>query len=558
MIKKLGSVLLCSALLGSLAAGCSNSNGGNNNSDTAAGNEKAANATTAPATEEALKEIPLPITTESMNLTYWRANDAKLTASLGNFGEMASYKKKEELTGIKVNFTHPPLGQQKDQFNLLVATSELPDLIYYNWADAVGGPEKMIEDGRIIRLNELIDQYAPNLKSIMESDEDVRKQISLDDGTIYMFPLLKLDALKLNATSGLIMRQDWLDKLGLKVPTNIDEWHTALKAFKEKDPNGNGKADELPFTGNWGPGNLTKLHDFTPAFGVIGGMQMKQGKLAFGPIEPEYKAFLETMATWYKEGLIDPEIITNDGKAFDYKITNNLAGSYYGGVFSGMGKYFNLMKDDPTFNVTGVSWPISPDGKGYSTFNMNQKVLSYGEAISSSADKDKLKYIVQWMDFNYSPQGTDLFNFGIEGESFVKEGDKVKFSDIILNNPKGLTYDQALASYALSIMDGPINQDSRYLDALLTTQGQRDANAAWMKGNSDLTLPPIRLTADEARTNTSIMSQVNTYLNETMTAIISGKTPVSEFDKMVQTIKDMGIDQAIQIHQAAYDRYMKK
>ncbi|MEY8739535.1 hypothetical protein AB9M62_08030 [Bacillales bacterium AN1005] len=265
------------------------------------------------------------------------------------------------------------------------------------------------------------------------------------------------------------------------------------------------------------------------------------------------------MAKWYKEGLIDPEIMTNDGKAFDYKVTNNLAGAYQGGVFSGMGKYFNLMRDtDPNFDVTGAPWPQSPDGTAYATFNMENKVLSYGEAITSSADEDKLKYIVQWMDYNYSEEGSDLFNFGIENESYVKEGDGVKFTDVILNNPNGLTYDQALASYALSIMDGPINQDSRYLDALLFDEGQRAANTEWMKASSALTLPPIRLTTDEASTSTSIMSQVNTYLNETMTAIISGQKPITEFDTMAETIKSMGIDRAIEIHQAAYDRYNAK
>ncbi|MGG4142524.1 ABC transporter substrate-binding protein [Paenibacillus algorifonticola] len=557
MKRKMGLVILSSALLVGLMSACSQNNAPNEGA--AAGSPANAGSSSPAAGEEKLTEIPLPITNEAFTINYWRANDAKLTASMDNFGEMASYKKKEELTGIKVKFTHPPLGQQKDQFNLLIATKELPDVIYYNWADAVGGPEKMIEDGRIIRLNELIDQYAPNLKNIIESDPDVKKQIALDDGTIYMFPLLKLDALKLNATSGPIVRKDWLDKLGLKAPTTIEEWHTVLKAFKEQDPNGNGKADELPFTGNWGPGNLTKLHDFSPAFGVIGGFEMKGGKVAFGPIEPEYKNFLETMAVWYKEGLIDPEIMTNDGKAFDYKITNHLAGSYLGGVFSGMGKYFNLMREtDPSFNLTGVPWPQSPDGNAYATFNMNNKVLTYGEAITSSADKDQLKYIVQWMDFNYSPQGSDLFNFGIEGESYEKDGDAIKFTGIITDNPNGLTYDQALASYALSIMDGPINQDSKYLDALLFDQGQRDANTEWMKASSELTLPPIRLTMDEASTVTSIMSQVNTYLNETMTAIINGQKPISEFDKMVETIKSMGIDQAVDMHQAAYERYQTK
>lgn len=556
MKRKMGSILLSVLMLAGLLAGCSGSNSKENNTSDASSTEVSASPEAA---QETITEIKLPITTEPLTIDYWRANDAKLTASMENFGGIASYKKKEELTGIKVNFTHPPLGQQKDQFNLLIATKELPDIIYYNWADAVGGPEKMIEDGRIIRLNELIDQYAPNLKKIIESDADVKKQISLDDGTIYIFPLLKLDALKLNATSGLIMRKDWLDKLGLSVPTSIEEWHTALKAFKEKDPNGNGKPDELPFTGNWGPGNLTKLHDFSPGFGVIGGFQMDGDKVEFGPVQPEYKNFLETMAVWYKEGLIDPEIITNDGKAFDYKVTNNLAGSYQGGVFSGMGKYFNLMKEtNPQFNLTGVPWPVSPDGTAYATFNMNNKVLTYGEAITSSADKDELKSIVQWMDFNYSPQGHELFNFGIEGESYTKEGDKITFTDTIVKNPNGLTYDQALASYALSIMDGPLNQDSRYLDALLFNEGQREANAAWMKASSALTLPPIRLSTDEASTSTSIMSQVNTYLNEEMTAIISGQKPISEFDKMVDTIKSMGIEEAIKVHQAAYDRYKTK
>ncbi|WP_340031318.1 ABC transporter substrate-binding protein [Paenibacillus sp. FSL K6-1122] len=549
MKKRMGSILLSSLLTMSLLAGCTGDNEPGN-AEPAEGTEPAV---------QALTEIPLPITSEPFTIDYWRANDAKLTASLNNFGDMAAYKEKEKLTGIKVKFTHPPLGQQRDQFNLLISTKELPDVIYYNWADAVGGPEKMIKDGRIIRLNELIDSYAPNLKRIIESDPDVKKQIALDDGTIYMFPLLKLDALKLNATSGLIMRQDWLDKLNLKVPTNIDEWYTVLKAFKEQDPNGNGKPDELPFTGNWGPGNLTKLHDFAAAFGVIGGFQMNGDKVEFGPIQPGYRDFLETMAKWYKEGLIDPEIMTNDGKAFDYKVTSNLAGAYQGGVFSGMGKYFNLMRDtDPNFNVTGVPWPVSPDGTSYATFNLDAKVLSYGEAITASADEDKLKYIVQWMDYNYSEEGSDLFNFGIENDSYVRDGEGVKFTDTIIDNPNGLTYDQALASYALSIMDGPINQDSRYLDALLFDDGQRAANAEWMKASSALTLPPIRLSTDEVTTSTSIMSQVNTYLNETMTAIISGQKPITEFDKMVETIKSMDIDRAIEVHQAAYDRYQSK
>ncbi len=151
-----------------------------------------------------------------------------------------------------------------------------------------------------------------------------------------------------------------------------------------------------------------------------------------------------------------------------------------------------------------------------------------------------------------------MFNFGIEGDSYTKDGNAIKFTDKILKNPKGLTYDQALATYSLSIMDGPINQDSKYLDALMTFQGQKDANAEWMKGNSSLTLPAIRTTEDESKTIAAVMGQVNTYINEMLTSFIMGKTPMTEYDKFVKTIQGMGIDQATKIYQDSYNRYLKR
>ena len=556
MSKKKVVLIACSTIMTTgLFAGCAGKG-----SEVAS--SPASSASPAATAAAGLTSIPLPITTEAVTINYWRANDAKVTASLQNFGDVAAYKKKEELTGIKVKWTHPPLGQQKDQFNLLVATNNMPDVIYYNWFDAVGGPEKMLSDGRIIRLNEYIDQYAPNLKKLIASDPEIKKQISLDDGTIYMFPYIRSEGRKLNGTAGQIIRKDWLDKLNLKAPTTIDEWYTVLKAFREKDPNGNGKKDELPISGaSTGTlaGNLTRLHDFAPAFGVLGTFQIKNNKIAFGPAEPEYKAFLETMAKWYAEGLIDPELITNDSKAQDYKITNNLAGEFNGGIFSGMSKYMNLMKDtNKSFNLAGVAWPIGPAGKSYSKDELDKKVMSYGEAITSSADKNKIKYIVQWMDFNYSQQGHDLFNFGIEGESYTKDGAGIKFTDKIMNNPK-LTYDQALATYALSIMDGPMNQDGKYLDALMTYPEQKEANAAWMKADDSLTVPAnLRFTEDESKVRASVLTPITTYLNEMMTKFIMGKAPMTEYDKFVQTIKSMGIDQVIKVYHDSYARYEKR
>ncbi|WP_438444126.1 ABC transporter substrate-binding protein [Gorillibacterium sp. sgz5001074] len=546
MMKKLIPIACSTLLTAGLAAGCKG------------GAEEGASNGTGTARPAALTSIPLPIVKGPFTIDYWRPTDAKLTASLDHFGEMAAYRKKEELTGVHVNWTHPPLGQHKDQFNLLLATNDMPDVIYYNWSEAVGGPEKMLADGRIIRLNDYIAAYAPNLKKLMESDPDIKKQITLDDGTIYMFPYIRSDARKLAATVGMVIRKDWLDRLNLKVPTTIDEWYAVLKAFREKDPNGNGKPDELPFSGSSGPGNLTKLHDFAPAFGVLGGMQFRDGRILYGPVQPEYKKFLETMAQWYAEGLIDPGIKDNDAKTFDSKVTDNRIGAFFGGVFSGIGKYQSLMAaTNSKFELTGAPWPKGSEGKPYSTFGLQTKVLPYGEAITASADKAKLPAIVQWMDFNYSPQGHDLFNFGIEGDSYTLEGGAVRFTDKITTHSK-LTIDQALAAYALSIMDGPMNQDSRYLDAAMTFQGQREANSVWMKGDDSLVVPSVRFTEDESRLIATVMTPITAYVNEMMTQFIMGNTPLSEFDTFTQTIRKMGIDQMVHIHEEAYKRYSSR
>jgi putative aldouronate transport system substrate-binding protein len=68
-----------------------------------------------------------------------------------------------------------------------------------------------------------------NLKAHPEYDRMIRT----DNGSYYCFPMLRDDPRLLNAT-GLIIRKDWLDELGLAVPTTIDEWYTVLRAFKEK------------------------------------------------------------------------------------------------------------------------------------------------------------------------------------------------------------------------------------------------------------------------------------------------------------------------------------
>lgn len=223
-LKQVGSVVLMSVLAVSVAA-CGEDTGSSSSSATP---------------QSATNTQPPKLT----KLTYWVANHSAASSQMKTYAEMGMYKELEKTTGVKVEFQHPPLEvpQAQEQFNLMIATNELPDVIEASWGTTSGavirypgGPEKAILDKKIIKLNDLIDKYAPNLTKLLAAHPDWKKQISTDEGSIYAFPFLRGDD-KVRVFFGPSIRQDWLDKLGLKMPTTIDEWYTVLKAFKEKDP----------------------------------------------------------------------------------------------------------------------------------------------------------------------------------------------------------------------------------------------------------------------------------------------------------------------------------
>ena len=101
------------------------------------------------------------------SITYWVQLNANAAATMKSFNEIAAYKELEKITGTKVEFLHPPAGQERDQFNLMLASDKLPDVIEYTWSAAPKGPDTLIKEKRILRLNELIEKYAPNLTKIL-------------------------------------------------------------------------------------------------------------------------------------------------------------------------------------------------------------------------------------------------------------------------------------------------------------------------------------------------------------------------------------------------------
>lgn len=488
-------------------------------------------------------------TQQLTKLSYWVVMHADAAAIMKSYGEIAAYKEMENKTGVKIEFQHPAQGQDAEQFNLMVASNSLPDVVEYPWNNYPGGAQKAIRDGKIIPLNDYL-EYAPNLKKLFEENPEWKKQSSTDDGDIIGFPFIRPEK-KLQTYMGPVLRKDWLEKLNLSVPTTIDEWYSVLKAFKEQDPNGNGKADEIPLMA--GAGELA----FAGAFGVPNGFYKEGNTVRYGPIEPEYKEHLITMNKWYKEGLLDKDFAANDAKMYDAKITGNQAGAGIMTTGAGLGRFLDLMADkNPQFKLTPAPYPTLNPGDKPLFGQMENPVT--GQFASITGNNKHVAETVKYLDFFYSEEGHMIMNFGKEGESYTMENGYPKFNKSVINNPDGLPLAQSLKQHAMSAIQGPFVQDLRYLEQYFKKPEQMEALTLWTEPTHEKRMPPITVAREDSSRYASIMNDINTYKDEMSIKFIMGAESLEKFDDYVQALRNMGIDEAIQIQQSGLERYNQR
>jgi putative aldouronate transport system substrate-binding protein len=255
----------------------------------------------------------MPIVNEPVTLTV-------LTTRWGNMGD--SFKENEFLkqlekeSNIKIEWQVQSLNDWNEQKGIMLAGGELPDIIFgfqtFNDSDIMNNLDLFLP------LNDLIESYMPNYSKALAEMPDLKKIATFPDGNMYsMSKNLPLRPVSCNQP---IINKKWLDNLGLSVPTTIDELYTVLKAFKEKDANGNGDPnDEIPISGSKG-----LSMDLLNPFGItdITGYKMmvsEDGTLTYYPTSDAYKEGIKWLHKLYSEGIIDQEAFTQDDSMLSAK-----------------------------------------------------------------------------------------------------------------------------------------------------------------------------------------------------------------------------------------------
>lgn len=557
-LKKPVALLTAALTAASLLAGCGSSAGESTDAgaqvkETSNANEAAETTAGGSDAEEAAApaEVTYPLA-EGGTLTYWLQLNPNVSANFTNLGETELGKAWQEQTGVTVEFQHPASGQEKEQFNLIVADGSLPDIMEWQWVKQYpGGPEKAIKDGVIIPLNDIFDQYCPNIKKYLAENPEVDKMIKTDDGNYFAFPFICGED-KLCYTVGGFIRQDWLDELGLEVPTTVDEWHEVLTAFKEK------KGAEAPLCFDW-----TNFKDSNPiafAFkvGTANGTQFildDEGKVAFAPAQEGYKEYLMTLNQWYEEGLIDRDIATLNGDQVTAKMTSDKAGASVGWAASRMQLFMtSAQQTNPEYTLVATPTPTTEKGATPEYGYVENQFPDVAAAITSSCKNVELA--AKFLDYGYSEAGHNLFNFGIEGVSYEMKDGKAEYTDVVTNNPDGWPLAQSLAKYIRANYNGPFIQDLNYLEQYLQLPTVKECPSVWAVPDARKhTVPNITPTQDESKELATITNELGTYVAEMSLKFIFGTESFDNWDNYIETLNGMKLDRALEIENAALERY---
>ncbi len=516
----------------SALAGC----GGNNNS---------ANESGIPA-----GEVSYPIKeAEGKKITFWKELDTGVAQIAPSENETQFTKWLEEDTGIDVEFIHPPAGQSSEKFNLMIASGELPDIIQYNLSTTAEGAETLVKNGYVYPLTEdFIKSYMPNYWKCLQKDEELRKSAKLNDGTYYGVSYWR-EADNMTVFAGTIIRQDWLDELGLPMPETINDWYVTLKAFKEK------KGATAPFTttNTWPFANGV----FTGAYNTNLAFYQRDGKITHGILDESFKDFLTEMKKWYDEGLIDADFASANVEQCNTKMLTGKSGATFGMIGSGMGTLL-AAAPDASYKLAAAPYPAMNKGEKSEFGHKNSRYYEPCFMISGTSKNKELA--ARFLDYGYTEAGDVLYNFGKEGVSFDMVDGYPTFNDLIYKNDEGLSPTQALSKYTHCTFQGPSEFDEKFFKQQYMYQEQKDAIDIWADTNAGahVIVDYNAATAEEQTEISKYLTDINIHISENVTKFIMGIRPLSEYDTFIEELKGLKIDRVIELKQAAYDRYNKR
>ena len=486
-------------------------------------------------------------------LVYWLPIHTHVQANYKTLNETPFAKGLRERTGISVEFVHPAEGNGLIRLQEMLLSGDMPDIMEYNWNSSYpGGPDQAIADGIIIPLNEAIDKVSPNLKKWLEEHPDRDRLLNTDKGNYYGYPFSRKERQQLTF-QGFMIRQDLLEKAGETAALKtIADWERVLYKFKEM--------------GVKYPLNIRKSHmlidisGITGAFGIKGDFYAENGTVKFGPYEPQFQDCLKVLAKWYRDGILDQDYIDEDLSRLKNMVANGEVGIISGSNGGEFGEWIPLLeKNVPGSKMIPMEYPAMHRDERPKFGQMVS--FTNGESASITTKSEKAELCARFLDYGYSEQGYRYYNFGEEGVSYTMQEGKPVYTQAVLdpNLNGGNPISFAISAYTRAAYFGPFIQDPDYLPQYYALDAQKQALSVWCDTDEmKYKMPNTVLTLQEKTEFDAIMGNVWNYVWESFKRYVNGMLDAQDMDVYYRELKVMGIERAVQLQQAAYERALAK
>lgn len=438
-----------------------------------------------------------------------------------------------EMTNVSFEHTEVLRADSVEKANLLITGGEYPDCFLklpdLDWA-SLGA------DGIVIPLEDLIREYAPNLTALLD-ERDGWDDLAEADGHIYVLSSVGKPGSAVGS-SVLYYNKVWMDNLGLKEPTNMDELYTLLKAFKENDANGNGDPnDEIPLHLNMSHSwkNMQAymtdgLHWYKTYMALMEDGEYS-GKMVYYPRTEEFKEnLLKYLIQWYQEGLIDQNMFT---QTYEQSTSIGQTSNVYGMFWNSLPK-----QAAPEGHIHEYYF-LTPFENGY--FPVGSGFQKGGFAITDKCEHPEI--LVAWVDQLYSEEGGRLATLGVEGVSYELNDDG--------------TYSAIDSNLKLS---GNCAAPGYFPD--LYYNKKKDADIQYQNyelyvkpAEVGVTLPIINNTEEETQRISDLESNITAYMENYVAELIVGEISLDDtWEDFQNTLLEMGVEELESLYQAGYDR----
>ena len=452
-------------------------------------------------------------------------------------------------TGIQINWDTILNADWADRKAVLLAGGDLPDA--FMGSICFSETDILSNAGTFIALEDYIDEYMPNFKKIMEADPTMKALATSADGHIYGLPAKK--PCRPVVGNQLFINQTWLDNLGLDMPTTYDEFVDVLRAFKEQDANGNGDPnDEIPY----GTGNADATMFFCLPFGVrVGGentysMTVQDGNAVFIPTSEEYKTGIEAMHKCYEEGLIDPEIFTQDVSMRDAKLMSEtpIVGCAAGWTA------------DATFGANADQYAAlpalkGPDGNQYIASDPEHyNYTRYEFVITSSCENPG--ELLSWADKFYTDDASIQNFYGSFGVGVEK--DEAAGTYTVLEPKDGMSADTYAWVYSLRDF-GPKYVEEGFNDKVVYAGENGDAAKLEldksMKQYAKEAYPNVSYTEEQVNVLGTLYSDISSYIAVNQATWVTEGGINEQWEGYIDALNQMGYGDFMQIQEDAYTTY---